>query len=106
MGRREMLTDDNDLDAHGLGAEAVDGLAGEDARVVLAEVLDLEPLLAGLVPLPHEVDDLAVLGPLHHRGGEGGDGAHQADVLADRGHLLHRLRLGCGRTWKVEETKL
>ena len=100
------LTDDDDLDADGLRSESVDGLAGEDAGVVLAEVLDLEPLLPGLVALPHEVDDLAVLGPLHHGRGVGGDGAHKSKVLPDRGNLLHRLRLGCGRAWKRGDTKL
>ena len=50
------LTDDDELDPDGVGAEAVDALADEDAGVVLVGVFDLEEALGRLVPLPREID--------------------------------------------------
>ena len=94
-----VLTDNNELDPDFLGPEPVDGLAGEHAGVVLVGVLDLERLPAGQVPLPHEVDLLSVLAPLHDRGRVPGDRANQPNRFADAADLLQLLLLGLRRTW-------
>ena len=101
-----ILTDNNELDPDLLRPEAVDGLAREDAGVVLVGVLDLERLPAGQVTLPHEVDLLAVLAPLDDGRREPGDGADQPHGLADAADLLQLLLLGLRRTCNGRDSNL
>ena len=61
LQKEPVLTDNDELDPDGVGAESVDALAVEDAGVLQLGRLDLQNFLVHFVAGPGEVDRLTAL---------------------------------------------